>query len=94
MTQEQKDQIQAALPDLVERHFPKGECQERGAAMVLAAEILMLIKAQQGDFEARDAISRLQVLQEMKKLLLSSFSREVIFNHVSEAIGKLEGTLR
>lgn len=27
--------------DLVEKHFPKGECKERGAALVLYAELII-----------------------------------------------------
>lgn len=34
------------LAEMVEHHFPKGECQERGAAMVMCSEFLMWHKAQ------------------------------------------------
>ena len=37
------DKIQEILPDLVEDHFPKGECKERGAAIVLSAMIMQKI---------------------------------------------------
>ena len=37
------DSIREKIADLVEKHFPKGECKERGQAMVLVAEILPLI---------------------------------------------------
>jgi hypothetical protein len=30
-------------PDLVEKHFPKGQCKERGQAIVLHAEMLIAI---------------------------------------------------
>jgi len=32
------------IVDLVDKHFPKGKCKERGQAMVLVAEMLMLQK--------------------------------------------------
>lgn len=32
-------------PELVEKHFPKGECKERGQAIVLHAEMLIAIKS-------------------------------------------------
>ncbi len=32
-----KEDIRDGLADLVEEHFPKGQCQERGQAMVLVA---------------------------------------------------------
>ena len=37
------DKIKDILPDLVEEHFPKGKCQERGQAIVLAALIIQQI---------------------------------------------------
>ena len=30
-------------PELVEKYFPKGECQERGKAIVLHAEMLIVL---------------------------------------------------
>jgi len=38
-----EDKMKDILPDLVEKHFPKGECQERGQAIVLGAELLIAI---------------------------------------------------
>lgn len=32
--------LDEALVDMVDKHFPKGECKERGAAMVLLSEFL------------------------------------------------------
>lgn len=31
------------IPDLVEKSFPKGQCTERGAAIVLVAEIYIYL---------------------------------------------------
>lgn len=42
-----KDKIQEATIDLVDKHFPKGECKERGSAIVLYAEIIINILALQ-----------------------------------------------
>ena len=41
------DKIQEATIDLVDKHFPKGECKERGSAIVLYAEMLIAIIALQ-----------------------------------------------
>lgn len=30
--------------DLLDQYFPKGKCKERGEAMVLVAEIILLIR--------------------------------------------------
>lgn len=49
MTQLQlnREKVEEATIDLVDKHFPKGECQERGSAIVLYAEILIAIMALQ-----------------------------------------------
>lgn len=41
----EREALKEALFDLIDKHFPKGKCKERGQAMVLVAEALMLIKA-------------------------------------------------
>ncbi len=37
MTKIDVDKAKNILPDLVEKHFPKGECQERSSAILLSA---------------------------------------------------------
>ena len=39
------DELKNILTELVDKHFPKHECQERGQAMVLAAEALRAFAA-------------------------------------------------
>lgn len=36
--------IQDLLPDLIEKHFPKGKCKERGHAIVLGAVLIIEIR--------------------------------------------------
>jgi len=36
--------IYDSAPELVEKHFPKGQCKERGEAIVLVAELICSIK--------------------------------------------------
>lgn len=36
-------EIEDMMPDLIEKHFPKGECKERGHAIVLLAEFYIAI---------------------------------------------------
>jgi len=38
-----RERIDEACIDFVDKNFPKGECQERGAAIVLYAEMLITI---------------------------------------------------
>ena len=38
------NQIREAVDELLEIHFPKGECKERGRALVFYAELLLLLK--------------------------------------------------
>lgn len=38
-----KDEYIEKVADLVDRHFPKGECKERGEAMVLISDILLYL---------------------------------------------------
>lgn len=40
------EELKNHLADLVEKHFPKGECQERGQAMVLVAKALVLFQSE------------------------------------------------
>jgi hypothetical protein len=35
------EELKQEFFDLIDKHFPKGKCKERGAAMVLVAEALM-----------------------------------------------------
>jgi hypothetical protein len=39
-----QDVIEEILKSSVEKHFPKGECRERGSAMMLIAEVNIAIK--------------------------------------------------
>jgi len=39
-----KEKIKEATIDLVDKNFPKGECKERGQAIVLYAEMLIIIQ--------------------------------------------------
>ena len=47
------DKIKEATIDLIDKHFPKGECIERGKAMVLYAEIITTIIALQSKEEKK-----------------------------------------
>ena len=38
-----KDRLQSIGVDLIEKHFPKGQCKERGAAIVLFAKLSIAI---------------------------------------------------
>ena len=48
-----EEKIRDMLPDLIEQHFPKGKCKERGQAMVLCSlfliEMSKAIKAELGE---------------------------------------------
>jgi len=47
-----RERIDEVCIDFVDKHFPKGECQERGSAIVLYAEMLIAIcKLQEGSNE-------------------------------------------
>lgn len=48
--------IQEISSTLLERHFPKGKCQERGYAIVLIAELLI-----HGSFEASKMLPKAKV---------------------------------
>lgn len=39
------DKVKEILSDLIEQHFPKGECKERGTAIVLGAMLLIKFEA-------------------------------------------------
>lgn len=39
------DELKQIFFDLIDKHFPKGKCKERGAAMVLVAEALLAVHA-------------------------------------------------
>lgn len=43
MSKLSKDEYVERVSDLVEKHFPKGKCKERGQAMVLTSEILVYL---------------------------------------------------
>lgn len=65
--------------DILDKHFPKGECQERGAAMVMLAELMTPITgytAQQVSEAEREAKQRgkLDGLEFAKKFTLPLFS--------------------
>jgi hypothetical protein len=38
-----RDELGSLLADLADKHFPKGECAERGRAMVLVAELYIAL---------------------------------------------------
>lgn len=42
--EDQRDLLDYRIIDLVETHFPKGKSKERGQAMVLVAEMLLIMK--------------------------------------------------
>ena len=45
MTPNQIAKFKQATMYLIDKHFPKGECKERGAAMVMYAEIFLALKS-------------------------------------------------
>lgn len=47
MTKQNKSSIWNELVDLIDEHFPKGECTERGQALVFLAQVEMLVKKQE-----------------------------------------------
>lgn len=72
-TPKEDEPLKEQLFDLVDKHFPKGKCEERGAAMVLVAEALMAAAAAQEQAVA-------EVERKFAKLVASKFEREVIEN--------------
>jgi len=44
MTNKEMDTLKEILFDLTDKHFPKGECKERGNAIVLVGEALIQFK--------------------------------------------------
>lgn len=42
------------MVDIVDEHFPKGECEERGAALMVLAEIEMLLAEKDDSWKPND----------------------------------------
>ena len=38
-----KEELKDLMPSLIEKHFPKGKCKERGSAIVLLTEYMLAI---------------------------------------------------
>jgi len=67
------DSIRDITPELVEKHFPKGECKERGAAIVLHAEMLIAIAHALAGKLAKPQMER----EELIKLLDEGFRKHI-----------------
>jgi RNA polymerase-interacting CarD/CdnL/TRCF family regulator len=82
--------------DLMEKHFPKGECKERGKALVFNAEMIVYVsdlfekeldKAREEG--RREALEQIQRVLEDEMLVIARDGTGVIEEYIEEWLSKL-----
>lgn len=62
------EELKEKLFDLIDEHFPKHECKERGQAMVLVAQAILAFEVESKRVEIKKAIDELQRVYDNYKL--------------------------
>jgi len=72
-------ELRAQTVDLVDEHFPKGECSERGAANVLHAQMWVLFERYLAS-QKKEMIRKLEIAKEPLPAITMSAKEAVSFN--------------
>lgn len=64
------DQITEFASDLMDKYFPKGECQERGKALVFHADLNLLVSKYVAELMKKKDLEVIKLREELEALAL------------------------